>query len=71
MKVNMIIEINKLKEIAITLRELSFSEDISYEKSQELRRQKEEIEKKYMFYKQLYERMNGGKSNESSIRRCK
>lgn len=71
MKVNMIIEINKLKEIAITLRELSFREDISYEKSQELRKQKEEIEKKYMFYKQLYEKICGGNKNESSIRRCK
>ena len=50
--------LKKLLEISITLRELSSSNNISYEKSIELRKQHEEVYKKWLFYKNLQKTMS-------------
>jgi len=45
--------LKKLLEISIALSELSHSDNISYEKAVELRKQHEEAYKKWLFYKNL------------------
>ena len=50
--------LKKLLEISIALSELSHSNNVSYEKSIELRKQHEEAYKKWLFYKNLQKTMN-------------
>ena len=45
--------LKKLLEISIALNDLSKSENISYEKAVELRRQHQEAYNKWLFYKKL------------------
>lgn len=45
--------LKKLLEISIKLNELSKSDEISYEKAVELRKQHQEAYKKWVFYKNL------------------
>ena len=45
--------LKKLLEISIKLNELSKSDKISYEKAVELRKQHQEADKKWVFYKNL------------------
>ena len=45
--------LKKLLEISIALNDLSKSENISYEKAVELRRQHQEVYDKWLFYKKL------------------
>ena len=50
--------LKKLLEISIALSELASSNNISYEKSIELRKQHEEAYKKWLFYKNLQKTMS-------------
>ena len=50
--------LKKLLEISIALSELSHSNNVSYEKSIELRKQHEEAYKKWLFYKNLQKTMS-------------
>ena len=54
--------IKKLLEISIMLQKLAFVEDISYQKSVELRLAHEEAYKKWLFYKNLQQELNKSKS---------
>ena len=45
--------IEKLLEISLALQKLAFSEDISYQKSEELRSEHEKAYNKWLFYKNL------------------
>ena len=54
--------LKKLLEMSIQLNELSHSDDISYEKAIELRRQHDEIYKKWVFYKNLLATIGNSKS---------
>ena len=50
--------INKLLEISIMLQKLTFAENISYQKSVELRLAHEKAYKKWLFYKNLQDELN-------------
>ena len=50
--------IKKLLEISIMLQKLAFAENISYQKSVELRLAHEEAYKKWLFYKNLQAELN-------------
>ena len=54
--------IKKLLEISIMLQKLAFAENISYQKSVELRLAHEEAYRKWLFYKTLQEELNKTKS---------
>lgn len=54
--------INKLLEISLMLQKLAFSEDISYQKSVELRLAHEKAYKKWLFYKNLQQELSKSKS---------
>ena len=54
--------IKKLLEISIMLQKLAFAEDISYQKSVELRLAHEEAYKKWLFYKNLQQELSKSKS---------
>ena len=54
--------IKKLLEISVMLQKLAFAEDISYQKSVELRLAHEEAYKKWLFYKNLQQELNKSKS---------
>ena len=54
--------IKKLLEISIMLQKLAFAEDISYQKSVELRLAHEKAYKKWLFYKNLQQELSKPKS---------
>lgn len=54
--------IKKLLEISIMLQKLAFAEDISYQKSVELRLAHEKVYKKWLFYKNLQQELSKPKS---------
>ena len=54
--------IKKLLEISIMLQKLAFNEDISYQKSVELRLAHKEAYKKWLFYKNLQQELSKPKS---------
>ena len=54
--------IKKLLEISVMLQKLAFAEDISYQKSVELRLAHEEAYKKWLFYKNLQQELSKPKS---------
>ena len=54
--------IKKLLEISVMLQKLAFAEDISYQKSVELRLAHEEAYKKWLFYKNLQQELSKSKS---------
>ena len=54
--------IKKLLEISIMLQKLAFAEDLSYQKSVELRSAHEKAYKKWLFYKNLQQELSKSKS---------
>lgn len=54
--------IKKLLDISIELKKLAFNEDISFQKSQELREAHEKTYQKWLFYKNLQQELSKSKS---------
>ena len=61
----LLMKIRELTKKSIKLRELSYLDTISYEKSMKLRDAHFELEKKIEFYTNIYHQLKGGKNYES------
>ena len=65
----LLMKIKDLTKKSIKLRELSYLDTISYEKSMELRDAHFELEKQIEFYTNIYYKLRGGNAHASIYRR--
>lgn len=65
----LLMKIKELTKKSIKLRELSYLDTISYEKSIELRDAHFELEKQIEFYTNIYYKLRGGNEHASTYRR--